>query len=587
MTRRAALLAALILAALLLAMPEAHGAYHGTDVWGNIGGAADAQLSPHPLSAYSLDYFIDVGITDPPSWFAAVVAGVTTAIYTAVTWIYALLCGLLAWAFSLDLINGPRGALQPISDATRALYGSLMVQSVLAVGIVAAGAWGTWQLMRHRTERMAGGLLLSLVCMVLGLLVVFNAQDTVGRMSQWSNGLKLAGLSAAIRGTVRDPDEVKQEITRYVFNYGVLRTWTVMEFGGLRHCVDTDNLDQNGFPAPVSQSDPKRDVCRDHLKQDSSGHGGYAERFLSQPSGSDARRLEYEALRDGKVPAAGTPVTVQPNPRIGGPQPGAIQRGPTQAVIQHQFTGYLVDKADAPAVDMMQQAMVYQRLLLVLLVLLGAVRMAMLFGALALGVVLAQVAVLVLLSLAPLALLAGVIPGRGQAGFLKWGEWLLGSMFIGVVYAALVAVVLIVSTALADATDTMGFLWSYGLQTAYFWVIFKKRHDLADAVLRGRQDNIKRHSVRRAVYTARHPVAAVTYGAVRPRYGSRGGSTGGGQRSGYVTDMREQYHQSRRPEEGDPGRIPTHDPREGEFSHQPSRVAAPQQQEPREPVRAE
>src|SRR3954469_15292369 len=115
MTRRAALLAALILAALLLAMPEAHGAYRGTDLFGNLGSGADAPISPHPLSAYSLDYFVDVGVTDPPSWAASVVESLSAMVWTVTTWLVALVIGLLVWAFSLDLINGPRGALQPIS----------------------------------------------------------------------------------------------------------------------------------------------------------------------------------------------------------------------------------------------------------------------------------------------------------------------------------------------------------------------------------------------------------------------------------------------------------------------------------------
>ena len=102
---------------------------------------------------------------------------------------------------------------------------------------------------------------------------------------------------------------------------------------GSRTASTPTALDDDGFPRPVSPHDPARDVCRDHLKPGRDGHGGYAPRFLRQPPGSEERKAEYDALREGEAPA---------RPRS----------SPATSV----------DKADAPAVDIQQAGGAFQRL---------------------------------------------------------------------------------------------------------------------------------------------------------------------------------------------------------------------------------
>ena len=97
----------------LVAGPVAAGKDLGTDVLGNIapqsqlgGGLADR----YPLSAFSLDYHTDVGITQldgvPPTiaqWAAAQIWSLTSFLVKTVI-------DLFTWAFSLDLLGaGPAG----------------------------------------------------------------------------------------------------------------------------------------------------------------------------------------------------------------------------------------------------------------------------------------------------------------------------------------------------------------------------------------------------------------------------------------------------------------------------------------------
>ena len=194
----------------------------------------------------------------------------------------------------------------------------------------------------------------------------------------------------------------------------------MLEFGGLRHCVDTDRVDEDGFPRPVGPHDPARDVCRDHLQPDRDGHGGYATRYLRQPAGSEERKAEYDALRKGEAPA-----------------------------FDRQFAGYRVDKADSPAVDIQQAGGAFQRLTFAVVVFLGALGAVALLGFLSLAVILAQVVALVLLGFAPVALVIGIFPGAGHAFFRSWLTKLATAVFIKALYSLVIAIVVAVSAALA------------------------------------------------------------------------------------------------------------------------------------------
>ncbi len=225
----------------------------------------------------------------------------------------------------------------------------------------------------------------------------------------------------------------------------------VLEFGGLSHCVDTSRRDDDGFPTPVGPNDPRRTVCRDHLQAGRDGHGGYAPRFLRQPAGSDRRDREYSVLRDGELPFPST----------------------------RQFDGYQVDRADSPAVDIQQQGGAFQRLTLAVVVLVGSLGAIALLGFLSLAVILAQVVALVLLGFAPVALVVGIFPGFGHHFFRSWLAKLATAVFIKALYSLVLAIVVAVSAALAGATDSLGFLFAFGLQTIFFWAIFLYRKQIS------------------------------------------------------------------------------------------------------------
>ncbi len=125
----------------------------------------------------------------------------------------------------------------------------------------------------------------------------------------------------------------------------------------------------------------------------------------------------------------------------------------------------------------------YQRLLLAVLILAGELGAFCLLGALALGVILAQILLLMLLAFAPVALVIAVFPGRGHAFFRAWVAKLAGYLARKVVYSLILTVVLAVCQALDDATSNLGWLLAFALQAAFLWAVFLQRNKLAGDLL--------------------------------------------------------------------------------------------------------
>jgi hypothetical protein len=459
MRHRVVLIGASAIALVALAWPPAVAKDLGSDVIGNISPesrlGAGALVDRYPLSAFSLDYSTDVGITEldgvPPTiahWAAA-------QIWSLWSFLIKSMIDLFAWAFSLDLLGvepGQHGALEPVADAITSIYENVLGEAWMAAAIVLAGIWGIWRaLIQRRYTETLGALTVSVVFVVIALFFVYEPEKTVGTASRWTNELSLAFLAGANTGSLDDPAQAKRRVADQLYSTLIYEPWVVLQFGGLQHCVDLDKRDDDGYPKPVGPHDPARDVCRNHLKQGQDGHGGYAQRFLRYPAGSDQREAEYEALRSGEVPA---------NERDG------------------QFRGYEVDRSDSPAVDVQQEGGAFQRLTLALVFFVGSLGAVLLLGFLSLAVILAQVVALVVLGFAPVALVIGIFPGAGHDFFRNWLGKLGTALFIKALYSLVIAVVVAVSAALAASTTALGFLFAFGLQAIFFWAIFIYRKQI-------------------------------------------------------------------------------------------------------------
>jgi TrbL/VirB6 plasmid conjugal transfer protein len=476
--RRLALLFALTIAVVLLASPAAV----ANDVYGNIGPApqlpAGGLAERYPLTNYQLDqYFpgISVGVFSgvdvsgvPPliAFFIAQVLWLITAFLANAV------ITLFAFAFNLDLVNGNgspgSGALTPVASAIHNLYTNTFGAPWLVVAIVLAGCWAMWKaLVQRRYTETAGALAVSLLYCVLAIGIVTQPQRTIAPASKLSNQLSTALLSLTNQGSVGSEQQAKTAASSQLFSLLVLDPWTVLEFGGIEHCTTTSGHSVAVRPLSpnagqdtqlASQLDARSEVHAQG-KTCINNRNKYASHFLAYPFQSKARNSEHEALEKGDT--------------------GHL---PSSDPAKTNGT-YPLGKADEPAAEAMGKGGQYQRLLLSIVILVGELGAFLLLGALAVGVILAQILLLLLLSFAPVALLIGIFPGRGHDFFRAWLAKLAGYLARKVIYSLILAVTLAVCQALGDASSNLGWLLAFALQAAFLWTVFIQRDRLTKDLL--------------------------------------------------------------------------------------------------------
>lgn len=475
--RRVLWLAALLA---LLAHPVARAA---SDVFSNVGPASQlrggALVDRYPLGNYALDHHFTaasasltggIDVSGVPALIAYFLADV---VWQLTAFLASALITLFTFAFSLDLVNGSQatggaGALAPVSTAINSIYQTTFGAPWLVVAILAAGLWAMWKaLVQRRYTETAGALGLSVVFVVIALAFVTQPQRTIGKASQWTNEMSAAFLSLSSSGSVGDQQAAKQQASDQLFLLLVSQPWTVLNFGGLDHCVKTPISGSSPQSVPVRplSANPGRDaqlsaqlsagtqVAADG-KACINNQNKYATHFLAYAPESDERNAEYDALANGDT-----------------------SKLPDSDPAKHNNT-YSLSPADKPAADAMGKGGQYQRLLLAIVIFLGELGAFLLLGALSVAVILAQVLVLLLLAFAPVALVIGVYPGRGHDFFRGWLSRLATFLLRKAIYSLILAVLLAVAAAVGDATSNLGWLLAFGLQGAFFWAVFLYRHQL-------------------------------------------------------------------------------------------------------------
>jgi hypothetical protein len=473
---RRPVLAALTLAAalLFLAAPLAD-----ADVWANVGpGSSLAGLKGGwSLWRYDLD-----------EHFTAISAGVFSGVDTSgllpmiayffakelwlfTAWLANILIELFGFAFSLDLVNGSAathgaGALGPVSRAISSIYSTVFGGPWMVLAVSVAGMWAMWKaLVQRRYAETAGQLALSLVYVGVAFLFVLQPAQTIGTASHWTNEMSAAFLSIAKDGEPASQAEAKEAGADQLFGLLVAQPWAVLEFGGLDHCVKAGSGSEPESVAvePLPEGAARRlesgeqvsaggKTCIDNLRK-------YGPHFLRFEPGSKEREEEFEALSAGdasKLPDA------DPGKKNG---------------------GYELGSADAPAAAAMEKEGQYQRLLVSVVVFVAELGAFFLLGALSIGVITAQVLLLLLLSFSPVALVAAAIPGRGHQFFKAWLSKLGGYLLRKAAYSLILAILLAVCAAISAATSELGWLFSFGLQCAFFWAVFLQRRSLTEGLV--------------------------------------------------------------------------------------------------------
>lgn len=472
---------ALTLGLVLLASPLAI----ANDVYSNIGPApqvaAGGIFGRYPMEHYQLDqYFpaIKVGLTsgvDVSGVCPLIAYFIAQIIWLITAFVANAVITIFSFCFSLDLLNGNgsagSGALTPISQAVHNIYANTFGTPWLTAAFSVLALWAMWKaLVQRRYTETAGAVAVSLLYCIVGLGIILQPQATIVPASNYVNRMSTALLSLTSQGNLSSEAEAKQATSDQLFNLLVLQPWTVLEFGGLEHCVTTTGKETVSVAVRPLSSDPTQEAkLAGQLEGGTEVQAGsktcinnenkYAPHFLAYPFQSKGRNSEYEALEHGDA----------------GDLPDS---DPAKA-----SKSYPLGPADKPAAEASGKGGQYQRVLLALVILAGELGAFLLLGALATGVIIAALKVLFQLALSPFVLVAGVIPGRGHAFFRAWFSRLAGYLLTKVIYSLVLVVVLAVSQALADATSNLGWLLAFLLQAAFLWTVFFNRKQLVGDLL--------------------------------------------------------------------------------------------------------
>ncbi|MFT3866766.1 MAG: hypothetical protein QM729_21095 [Solirubrobacterales bacterium] len=452
------------------------------DVWANVG--PDSTLvglaSRYPLGNYALDeHFtaISAGVfsgVDVSGLLPMIAFFFANELWQLTAWIANLVVELFALAFSLDLVNGSSatngaGALGPVSRAISSIYSDVFGGPWMVLAVSVSGCWAMWKaLVQRRYAETAGQLALSLVYVGIAFLFVLQPGQTIGETSHWTNAMSGAFLSIAKDGEPSSQAEAREAGVDELFGLLVAQPWAVLEFGGLDHCVKAGNGEGGGGPESVAVQPLPAGAAR-RLESGEEVTAGdktcidderrYGPHLLRFEPGSKEREEEVEALEAGdssKLPDADP-----------GKKNGSYELGPV----------------DEPAAAAMEKGGQYQRLLVAIVVFCAELGAFVLLGALSIGVITAQVLLLLLLAFSPVALVAAAVPGRGHQFFKRWLSKLAGFLLRKAAYSLVLAVLLAVCAAISAATSQMGWLFSFGLQCAFFWAVFLQRRSLTDGLI--------------------------------------------------------------------------------------------------------
>ena len=413
--------------------------YRGSDLLGNI--APESQVGGgslvdrYPLSAYALDYHVDVGVTDldgvPPmiaQWAAAQLWSLTSFLVKRVI-------DLFTWAFSLDLLGGSPdgGAL----GAGRARRSSSLYENVIGAGLdgrrdPARRHLGDLEGARaaplHRDRRRARA---SRCCSCWSRCSSSTSPSARSAQASRVDQHAVAGVpvrrqprlasTTPSRPSARSPTSCSTTLVyRAVGGARVRRAQPLRRHRPHR---------RGRLPAPVGPHDPApRRLPRPRAGRAATGTAATRRGSCASRPGRSERNAEYDALRDGELPPDGPPVR-----RLSG-------RQGRRAGGRHPAGGRRVPAPDARGGRASSAS-------------LGAVA---LLGFLSLAVILAQVVALVLLGFAPVALVVGIFPGAGHEFFRAWLGKLATAVFIKALYSLVIAIVVAVSAALAARRTRSG-----------------------------------------------------------------------------------------------------------------------------------
>jgi hypothetical protein len=428
---------------------------------------SDSIAHPYPISSYGLDVRIGFSLAKLEDNLLGALQNVAALFWMGLVYLLKGVLLLLEWAFSLDLIGQ---TLPGVRRALQRLHEQVLGEPWFLAAISIAGLWGIWRgFVQRRTIQTLGGLAATVLLMVAALVVIANPAGTVGHASKLANDGSLGVLSAASKGRARQPAQSFSEAMSGLFDSLVLEPWCALEFGDVNWC----------------------------LAQAKQGSGvTNADVWLSFPAQGDERKSIYKLTKGEQLEGGGILGSGISLGELGSGALKTVTQGPLGAGLGIAREGLRGQDAKLDGrvkslvrkqperVKMQEAGGTFPRIALLVLVAAGMLGATALLFYLGIRLLLAAILSMMLLLLTPAMLLAPAFGESGRAAFVGWAKRLIGALAAKLIYALLLALVLVAATAIAALE--IGWFGTWLLLTAFWWGILVKRAELVGFLSVGR-----------------------------------------------------------------------------------------------------
>jgi hypothetical protein len=410
-----------------------------------------------PTGDYAFDVNIDTGAG---SW--ANDASSTLQDFAELGWIALValahaLVVMLEWSFSLRL-----GAGETMSQATLALHaaGASFTEPWTAAALSVAAALVAYHgLFKRKVAHTVEQALMTLAMMAAGLWMILSPAGTVGLLMRWSDEGAADTLGAMTGEPAASSQGTLASRTSELFAVVVEVPWCYLEFGDVSWCErGGSQLDPRLRRSAVEIARRLRKSCRNSCASDPSSRARAVSAELLEGAHTNGQLFLALPADEVQRNSTKTPGTLL-NVLCGGRESADHCAGPTAA--QAEFRSERGTDG---------------RLMGLLAIWLGAAGMLLLFGLVALRLLVAAAGTLLYLLLAPAATLAPALGERGRNLFRNWGLRLLSAAVSKLTYAFLLGALLTVNRVLL-AVPSLGWWAQWCLMSAFWWTAFAKRHE--------------------------------------------------------------------------------------------------------------
>ena len=319
--------------------------------------------------------------------------------------------------------------------------------------VVCGGIWLAYRgLVQRNLAGGVGGTLAAVAMIVIGLWVVHQPRDSVGRLAKLSNEVALATISAPRSGSIHRPVGSYAE--------AMSETWARLvevPFAGLNFSDVSWAL---GPPPPEAVERADNWYCQDV--------GALATIAAYQRLGSKKASEECAAFARKRYGKPRRVIDLYLRSSPGSPARGALWEFFDEDEAERYKAKVAAQGGDGALTRLSMLALFAVGLL-------GAI---LLLAWLSIRLFTQAAIAFVLLLAAPFALFFPLLGDGGRRAFKTWGLTLFGSLVAKVIYAAFLSIVLLGISILGRLEGGDGSATGFLLSSAFCWSIFLKRADL-------------------------------------------------------------------------------------------------------------